>query len=155
MTARVRRAGGLLIVNDRADIARMSGAVGVHVGQEDLSPEDVRRVVGPDRIVGRSTHSGVQVEAALLEPISYVAIGPVFATRTKGAAAAAPVGLSGVRGAAARAGAVGVPVVAIGGITLACARDVVAAGASSIAVISDLLSEDAAGRARAYLDVLT
>src|SRR5262245_5843847 len=76
-------AGGELIVNDRADVAVLAGAAGVHVGQEDLSPADVRRVSGEHLVVGLSTHSTAQIEAALQQPISYLAIGPVFMTATK------------------------------------------------------------------------
>jgi thiamine-phosphate pyrophosphorylase len=152
--ARVARAGGLSIVNDRPDLARMTGASGVHVGQGDLTPADVRPIVGADAIVGISTHTDEQVERALQSPVDYVAIGPVFATRTKGPAADPPVGLDGVRRAVARARAGGLPVVAIGGIGLGAARDVLAAGASSVAVISDLLAGDPAARVRAWLDAL-
>jgi thiamine-phosphate pyrophosphorylase len=154
MVARTRRAGATCIVNDRADIARMAGADGVHVGQDDLTPRDVRRIVGAGGIVGLSTHASAQVEAALLEPISYVAIGPVFATRTK-PDGADPVGLAGVRQAADRARTAGLPVVAIGGITLGRVQEVLAAGASAVAVISDLLAEAPGDRAGAYVKVLS
>jgi len=150
----VQAEGGTLIINDRADVARMCGADGVHVGQDDLAPGDVRRLLGPARVVGLSTHSLPQVDAALREPVTYVAIGPVFATGTKGGAVDAPVGLAGVRRAAERTRAAGLPLVAIGGITLATAPEVLAAGATSVAVISDLLAGDLAGRAGAYLEVL-
>jgi thiamine-phosphate pyrophosphorylase len=79
----VRPLGGFVIVNDRADLAAMAGASGVHVGQEDLSPADARAVVGSDAIIGLSTHSGEQVVASALEPISYIAVGPVFGTASK------------------------------------------------------------------------
>lgn len=153
MAARFDAAGGLFIVNDRADIARMSGATGVHVGQDDLSPAEARAIMGRDAIVGLSTHSDRQVEDALRLPIDYLAIGPVFPTRTKGPAVD-PVGLDGVRRAAARAQAAGRPVVAIGGIDLARAREVLAAGAASVAVVTDLLTGDPAARARAYHEAL-
>ena len=77
------RANAIVIVNDRADIARLSGADGVHVGQDDLPPAPVRRVVGADAIVGLSTHTPEQVDAAVREPVTYIAIGPVFSTDTK------------------------------------------------------------------------
>ena len=76
-------AGAILIVNDRPDIARLAGAGGVHVGQDDLRPADVRRITGPDAIVGLSTHTVDQIDRALAEPISYLAIGPVYTTATK------------------------------------------------------------------------
>jgi len=80
---RARSAGAIVIVNDRADIARLAGADGVHVGQEDLAPRAVRAVVGDDAVVGFSTHTVEQLARALEEPVSYVAIGPVFPTATK------------------------------------------------------------------------
>jgi len=157
-TAVVRRAetaGALVVVNDRADLARLAGAGGVHVGQTDLSPAAVRAVVGPEILVGRSTHTPGQYEAAFGEPVDYVAIGPVFATATKATGCDA-VALEGVRGAAARTLARGLPLVAIGGITLDRARSVSDGGAQSIAVISDLLATgDPAGRVREFLRALT
>jgi len=141
--------GALVIVNDRVDLARLSGAGGAHVGQDDLPVEAARAILGPDAVVGYSTHSVEQIEEALAMPISYLAVGPVFGTRTKETGYRA-VGLDLVRAAVARAGAV--PVVAIGGITLDNAASVMAAGASSVAVISDLLTGgDPAGRIRAFV----
>jgi thiamine-phosphate pyrophosphorylase len=144
----------MVIVNDRADIARLSGAGGVHVGQEDLSPRAVRQVVGADAIVGLSTHTAEQLERALDEPVSYVATGPVFGTTTKHTGYEA-IGLERVAGAARRTTARGLPLVAIGGITLERAASVVAAGATSVAVIGDLLATgDPEGQTRNYLRVL-
>ena len=143
-----------LIVNDRADIARLAGAGGVHVGQDDLAPEAVRRIVGPGSIVGVSTHTTAQLDQAVREPVDYVAIGPVFGTASKSTGYEA-VGLAMVEQAAARAHARGLPVVAIGGITLDRAADVVAAGADSVAVISDLLAtSNPRARVQAYLERL-
>ena len=154
----VERAGvadAQVIVNDRADIARLAGAAGVHVGQDDLSPRAVREIVGNLSVVGRSTHTLPQLRAAVVEPVSYVAIGPVFGTRTKATGYDA-VGIERVRDAASLAAPLGVPVVAIGGITLDHAEAVRAAGADAVAVISDLLSTgDPRGRVRAYLHVLS
>ena len=147
-------AGATFIVNDRADIARLAGAAGVHVGQDDLSPSDVRRVVGPEAIVGRSTHTADQIERATREPISYLAIGPTFVTATKATGYDA-IGLDGVADAARRASSHGLPVVAIGGITLETAPGVIAAGAASVAVITDLLDDDPERRVRQYLSALT
>ena len=145
-------AGALVIVNDRADVARFCGAAGVHVGQDDLPPEAVRRVLGDDALVGWSTHTPEQVEAARDLPIAYLAVGPVFATGTKDTGYL-PVGLDLVREAAARSS--GRPMVAIGGITLEAAPRVAAAGAASLAVIGDLFTGgDPAARVRAYLDAL-
>jgi thiamine-phosphate pyrophosphorylase len=143
-----------VIVNDRADVARMAGAHGVHVGQEDLAPASVRGIVGDAAIVGVSTHTPPQIAAAAVEPVSYIAIGPVFGTGTKDTGYA-PVGLALVREAADTAHAAGIPLVAIGGITLATAAEVIDAGADAVAVISDLLSSgDPREMARAYLERL-
>jgi len=146
-------AGATIVINDRADIAALSGAPGLHVGQEDLSPADARKIVGPEACLGLSTHTEAQWMAALDAPISYVAIGPAFGTATK-ATGYQPVGLETVRRVAASAGARGLPVVAIGGITLDLAPSVIAAGASSVAVISDLMSPSPESRARAFLHAL-
>jgi thiamine-phosphate pyrophosphorylase len=144
-------AGGTAIVNDRADIARLSGADGVHVGQDDLAPALVRRILGDQCIVGLSTHTPAQVTKACDAPVSYVAIGPVFATGTK-ATGYDPIGLDRVRAASAVAAAHGLPLVAIGGITLENAASVIAAGAASVAVIGDLLSGgDPEARVRQYV----
>jgi thiamine-phosphate pyrophosphorylase len=142
-----------IIVNDRADIALMCAAAGVHVGQDDLPPSAARRMLGERAVVGLSTHNMDQVERALREPISYVAVGPVFGTHSKETGYAA-VGLELVESAARLAGEL--PVVALGGITLENARSVIEAGATSVAVISDLLvGNDPRGRAQAFLQGLT
>ena len=141
-----------VIVNDRADIAALTKAAGVHVGQEDLAPVDARRLVGPEAILGYSTHTVQQIEAARHEPISYLAVGPVFGTRTKDTGYSA-VGLDLVATAARLAAPL--PVVAIGGITLDTAAAVIEAGAASVAVIGDLLAtESPQGRVAAYLQRL-
>jgi thiamine-phosphate pyrophosphorylase len=146
-----RAAGAILVVNDRADIARLADANGVHVGQDDLAPAAVRSIVGKTRLVGVSTHTAGQLEAVLREPVDYVAIGPVFATATKDTGYAA-IGLDRVRAAASAAGAVGLPLVAIGGITLERAGEVIDSGAASVAVIGDLLSTgNPEARVREYL----
>jgi thiamine-phosphate pyrophosphorylase len=138
----------LFVVNDRADLARLSGADGVHIGQEDLPPAAVRRIVGDTAIVGRSTHTPEELATALAEPVSYVAVGPVFGTTTKATGYDA-VGLARVGAASAAAGRV--PLVAIGGITLDTAPSVIDAGAASVAVIGDLLSTgDPAARVQEY-----
>jgi thiamine-phosphate pyrophosphorylase len=145
-------AGARIIVNDRADVASIAGAGGVHVGQDDLPPRAARAIAGPAAIVGFSTHSIEQVRAAATEPVSYIAVGPVFGTQTKDTGYDA-VGLELV--AAARDASRGIPIVAIGGITLAAAPGVIAAGAACVAVVSDLLvGEDPAARVRAYLDAI-
>jgi thiamine-phosphate pyrophosphorylase len=151
----VARAGARarIIVNDRADIAVLSGAAGVHVGQDDLGVEDARRLVGQRAIVGLSTHSVAQAEAALQLPVTYLAIGPVFGTNTKDTGYCA-VGLEMVAQVSSLAARREVPVVAIGGITLERVTEVLSAGASSVCVISDLLRNDPAARARDYVEAL-
>lgn len=145
----------VLIVNDRADIARLAGADGVHVGQEDLAPAAVRALIGDSSIVGLSTHTTEQVDRAVREPVSYVAVGPVFGTSTK-ATGYEQIGLERVREAARRASVRGVSLVAIGGITLENAASVLGAGAASVAVISDLLATgDPEARVRAYIERLS
>jgi thiamine-phosphate pyrophosphorylase len=129
--------GGWLILNDYADLVKPAGFDGVHVGQGDLSPEDVRRVVGAKRWVGVSTHNGEQVRIANETSADYIAVGPVFATGTK-VDAEPVIGLEGIRRARALTGK---PIVAIGGITRANAPSVIDAGADSVAVISALFVE--------------
>ena len=148
---RASAADALVVVNDRADIARLSGAGGLHLGQDDLPVPAARSIVGDDVVIGLSTHTAGQLQAAVLAPVGYVAIGPVFGTATKDTGYEA-VGLSMVRDAAAVASRQGLPVVAIGGITLERAAAVIDAGAGAVAVISDLLSTgDPASRVRDYL----
>jgi len=150
------RAGAVVVVNDRADVARLSGADGVHVGQDDLDPAAARAVMAAGAIVGRSTHTAAQVEAALKAPVTYIAVGPVFDTVTKATGYAA-LGLDGVRDLAARVRmgsppGVAIGLVAIGGITLDNAADVIEAGATSVAIITDLVATgDPGARVRAYL----
>jgi thiamine-phosphate pyrophosphorylase len=126
-----------LIMNDRADLCLAAEFDGVHVGQEDLSPEAVRRIIGPERWLGVSTHNPEQMREADLTSADYVAIGPVFATSGKEKPDPV-VGLEGVRRARELTRK---PLVAIGGITRANAASVIEAGADSVAVISDLLRE--------------
>jgi len=132
-----QRSGVRLIINDRVDITLAVGAAGVHLGQDDLPPEAARKLLGPQAIIGYSTHNMDQAISATKLPIDYVAIGPIFSTTTK--SDTAPVlGLDGLRTVRRAIGEF--PLVAIGGITLANARDVIDAGADSVAVISTLLS---------------
>jgi len=146
LVQRAEGAGALLIINDRADIARLSGAAGVHVGQDDLSVADVRKLLPEPAIVGLSTHDDGQVDAAIEQKPTYVAVGPVHGTSTKDTGYS-PRGLEFVRRAAGH----GRPVVAIGGLTLDNVADVVAAGATGIAVISGLLTGDPEARTRAFI----
>lgn len=126
-----------LIMNDRADLCLAADFDGVHVGQDDLSPESVRGIIGPDRWLGVSTHTPEQLREADLTSADYLAIGPVFATSSKDKPDPV-VGLEGVRRARQLARK---PLVAIGGITRANAASVIGAGADAVAVISDLLRD--------------
>lgn len=127
--------GARLIMNDRADLCLAAGFDGVHVGQDDLSVEGVRRVVGEKLWVGVSTHVPEQVQAAAAGLADYVAVGPVFATSSK----ALPDPVIGLEGVRAARGLTTKPLVAIGGITRHNCNSVLEAGADSVAVISDLL----------------
>jgi thiamine-phosphate pyrophosphorylase len=152
VVALARPAGGIVIVNDRVDLARLSGAAGVHVGQEDLPPSLARAELGEAAVIGYSTHTTAQLETARDEPATYTAVGPIFGSVTKDTGYDA-VGL-GLVTSAARVLA-GRPVVAIGGITLENAASVMAAGAASVAVIGDLLRGGAPdARVRAFLRTL-
>ena len=147
LVALARSFGAAVVINDRADIALMSGAAGVHVGQDDLPVEQVRGLLDSGAIVGVSTHGPEQVDAAVAACPTYIAVGPVFDTATKETGYSAR-GLDLVRHAAGR----GIPVVAIGGITIANAGSVFAAGASSVAVIGDLVAgRDPEAQTRAFL----
>jgi thiamine-phosphate pyrophosphorylase len=151
MVSDAKGVDGKVIINDRADIAVLSGAAGVHVGQDDLSVADVRRIVGAAAVVGLSTHTHAQLDEAVRQPISYLAVGPVFGTSTKETGYEA-VGLQMIRDAHACASSQGIPVVAIGGITLGRVKSVWAAGAASAAVIGDLLVDDPAARVAQFVD---
>ncbi len=111
-------ADATVIINDRADIAALANAPGLHIGQTDLSPADARAVIGPSPILGLSTHTRQQWEQALGEPISYVAIGPVFGTRDEGTQGTTAIGLSTVTQWRPQRRPEGLPMVAIGGITI-------------------------------------
>ncbi len=133
---RCRASGALLIIDDRADFARLLGA-GLHVGQDDLSPRDARAVIGPEAVLGFSSHNPEQLCAAANEPVDYVALGPIFPTASKQNPDPV-VGLEQLRHCRALTGK---PLVAIGGITRENARAVLAAGAGSVAVIAGLFPE--------------
>jgi len=156
IVARARPEGAIVIVNDRADVARLSGADGVHVGQADLEPVEARRIVGSEAVVGFSTHTGDQVRVAARQPVDYIAVGPIFGTSTKDTGYD-QVGTTFVSEAARILGEAGdaMPIVAIGGITLERASGVILAGATSVAVVSDLLATgDPESRVRDYLQAL-
>ncbi len=130
--------GAKIIINDRVDIALVTGADGVHLGQDDLHPEEARKILGPAAIIGFSTHSMEQALSAMSFPIDYIAIGPVFDTRTKSDPDPV-VGVEGIRNVRQAIGHI--PLVAIGGIRLENVSDVLSAGADSAAVISDIVGE--------------
>jgi thiamine-phosphate pyrophosphorylase len=138
-----------LVMNDRADLCLAAGFDGVHLGQEDLSPEGARAVLGNRLWISVSTHTAEQAKWAAEGEADYVAIGPVFATDTKENPDPV-VGLEGVRAARLLTSK---PLVAIGGITRANARSVIEAGADSVAVIGDLLT-DPERAAEQFLDLL-
>jgi thiamine-phosphate diphosphorylase len=141
----------LVIVNDRVDVAALSGAAAVHLGQTDLPVAEARRILGANGIIGFSTHNLQQALFADGLPADYIAVGPVFATTTK--ENADPV--LGLHALAAICKAVKKPVVAIGGITLENAKAVLDAGASSIAVIRDVLAAaDIEQRVRSWIEPL-
>lgn len=127
-----------IIINDRVDIALALKADGVHLGQTDLPPARARKLLGENAIIGFSTHNAEQIAEALKFPIDYVAIGPIFATNTK----ENPDEIVGLEFLKKARNLIGdFPLVAIGGITFENFREVLSAGASSAAIISDLLSE--------------
>jgi thiamine-phosphate pyrophosphorylase len=131
---RTRAAGALLIVNDRFDLADLAGADGVHLGQDDVAPEEVPEAVRARLLVGLSTHTLEQVDASRTRPVDYLGFGPIFATATK-RAEYTPRGIALLRDALRLAAH---PVVAIGGIDAKTIAEVGAAGAAAAAVISAL-----------------
>jgi thiamine-phosphate pyrophosphorylase len=136
-----REAGAQFVVNDRADIALLLDA-GLHIGQDDLSPRDARKLMGPDPMIGFSSHNVKQLCAAGGEPVDYVALGPIFGTASK-LNPDPVVGLDELRRCRAL---IEKPRVAIGGITLENAQSVWQAGADSVAVIAGLLPETGSAR---------
>ncbi|HKS41056.1 MAG TPA: thiamine phosphate synthase [Blastocatellia bacterium] len=144
-----RRLGVQIIINDRVDIAIAVAADGVHLGQDDLPPERVRAIVGQSRVIGFSTHNLKQALEADSTSVDYIAIGPVFQTSTK----EKPDPVVGLEALGEIKHRISKPLVAIGGITLDRAQETVAAGADSLAIISDLyVTGDIAGRAREYFE---
>jgi thiamine-phosphate pyrophosphorylase len=142
-----------LIINDRVDIAAAVGADGVHLGQDDLPVSAARELLGPQAIIGLSTHNLCQAQAALNLSIDYVAFGPIFSTSTKDDTAP-ELGVQGLREVRNALGEF--PLVAIGGITADRALDVVRAGANSVAVISAVLAnpEEIADKTSQLLQLL-
>jgi thiamine-phosphate pyrophosphorylase len=143
--------GVTFVVNDRADVAAAAEASGVHVGEEDLSAEAARSVIGEGKLLGISTHNVEQFKDAAATSADYVAVGPVFSTSTK----ANPDPVVGIEFIRRVRPLTDKPIVAIGGITLERAAEVIRAGADSVAVISDiLLASDPGQRARQYIELL-
>lgn len=134
VAAACREHGATLVINDRADIAMLLDA-GLHIGQDDLAPRDARKLIGPDAILGFSSHSAQQLCAAAGEPVDYVALGPVFPTASK----RNPDPVVGVEEVRRCRALLDKPLVAIGGITHENAADVLRAGADSVAIIAGLL----------------
>jgi thiamine-phosphate pyrophosphorylase len=143
--------GVRFIVNDRADVAALAGADGVHVGQDDLAVEQARAVIGEGKWVGVSTHNEKQFRDAVESSADYIAVGPIFSTGSK----ANPDPVVGVDFIREMRALTDKPIVAIGGITLERAAEAVDVGADCVAVISDILrAENPGKRARQYLDLL-
>jgi thiamine-phosphate pyrophosphorylase len=143
----VQQSGGRYIINDRADIALMVGADGVHLGQDDLPPSAARKIAGDKLLIGFSTHNEEQLRLGEREPVDYLAIGPIFGTSSK----LNPDPVVGVEEVRRLRPVTGKPLVAIGGITRERAHAVLAAGADSVAVLSDLVAEDLPSRAQEWL----
>lgn len=135
-----RTRGALLIVNDRVDIAMLSGADGVHLGQEDLPLEAARRIAGPRLLIGISTHSLEQARTAQDGGADYIGFGPIYPGGLKNSRAGMGLDMLG----AVRA-AVTIPIVAIGGITEARAKETLAAGADAVAIITDVVNAPEVG----------
>ncbi len=133
-----RKNGVKIIINDRVDVALALGADGVHLGQDDLPPEEARKILGEQAIIGFSTHNLTQAIAAVKLPVDYIAAGPIFDTKTK-ENHEKTVGLDALKNIRREIGRF--PLVAIGGINLSNFREVFDAGADSVAIIGDLLSE--------------
>jgi len=138
-----RDAGVQFVVNDRADLAAITGAA-LHLGQDDLTPSSARRVVGLATLIGFSTHNERQLRAAAAEPANYLALGPIFGTASK----QNPDPVVGIDELRRLRPLTDRPLVAIGGITRSNAQSVLAAGADSVAIIGDLFTEGADVRAR-------
>jgi thiamine-phosphate pyrophosphorylase len=130
-----REAGVTFIVNDRVDLALMVGADGLHIGQDDVPPETVRKLIGDTMFIGLSTHSPEQAKAALKQDVDYIGVGPIFATNTK-KNVCAPVGLEYLEYVVKN---VPLPFVAIGGIKEHNIADVYRRGARCIALVTEIV----------------
>jgi len=147
-----REAGVTFIVNDHVDLALLVGADGVHIGQDDLPPEKVRELVGADMLIGLSTHSPAQAEAAVKSMVDYIGVGPIFATQTK-KDVCEPVGLEYLEYVVKN---IKLPFVAIGGIKEHNIAEVSSKGATCIAMVTEIVgAEDIAAKVRALRAVLS
>ncbi len=147
----VRAAGGIFLINDHPHLVPVIGADGAHIGQDDMTVGEARRLAGEKAIIGLSTHSLEQVEQAVLQQPDYIGFGPLFATPTK--PDYKPIGLADIEKAQAM---VPFPVFCIGGITAKTLPQVVAARAQRVVIVSDLLkAEDPSARAREFLERLS
>ena len=149
----LKDAGVTYVINDRADVAKMLNADGVHVGQDDLFPDKVRWIVGSSATIGFSTHNEDQLRAGDQEPVNYLAIGPIFGTSSK----ENPDPTLGLRELASLRPLTSKSLVAIGGISRTNARQVLGAGADSVAVISDLIAppDELPGRIADWLEAVS
>jgi thiamine-phosphate pyrophosphorylase len=151
LSSQLTAQGVSFVMNDRADVAALADATGLHLGQQDLGVEEARAVIGAGKWVGVSTHNLEQFERAAATSADYLAVGPVFSTSTK-ASPDPVVGIDFIRKVRALTDK---PIVAIGGITLERAAEVIRTGADCAAVISDiLLAPDPGKRARQFIDLL-
>jgi thiamine-phosphate pyrophosphorylase len=137
-----REAGAIFIVNDHADIALAVDADGVHLGQDDLPIEQARKILGPGKLIGISTHSPDQAQEAERRGADYIGFGPIFSTSTKNAGA-----IQGLANLTVVRQTVAIPIIAIGGIKKDTIKDVVKAGADGVAIISAILSAEDIGAA--------
>jgi thiamine-phosphate pyrophosphorylase len=151
IAAMCRDAEALFVMNDRADVARLLDA-GLHLGQDDLSPGDARRVLGDGLLIGFSTHNEAQFRDGAGQPVDYLAFGPIFGTKSK----LNPDPVVGLEELRRLRPLTDRPLVAIGGITRASTRSVIEAGADSVAVIGDLYPEDGRirGRVEEWISIL-
>ena len=149
MRALTKAHGAKLLINDRIDIALACGADGVHLGEESISPQDARRLLGPDRLIGCSTHSAAQLELAEAGGADFAVFGPVYFTPSK-AAFGPPLGEDALRKACAR---VRIPVFALGGVGAENIHEVIAAGAEGAAMISAILAAKDPGEAAADINL--
>jgi len=145
---RLEPAGVPLLINDRVDVALAADVQGVHVGQSDMKPADIRRLMGPNAIIGFSVETNEELAAAQHEPVDYLGIGPVYPTQTKKDVKGSPWGIEGLRKAVK---ASKIPLVGIAGINQSNVYDVVSSGVEGVAVVSAICSAPSPKQAAANL----